>query len=74
MEARGEKIDNPLAVQQAQSEINLRSNENDQRIDDNISTIQDATEKPKRKYTRKKQTESESENIEQIDASEGTSD
>lgn len=31
-------------------------------------------EKPKRRYTRKKQTESESENIEQIDTSEGASD
>ena len=31
-------------------------------------------EKPKRRYTKKKQTESESENVGQIDMSEGTSD
>ena len=39
-----------------------------------VNQNQIVEEKPKRRYTRKKQTESESENIEQIDTSEGASD
>ena len=39
-----------------------------------IEKNQIVEEKPKRRYTKKKQTESESENVGQIDMSEGTSD
>ena len=76
MEARGEKINNSLCVQQAQSEIDSRLNENknNHQTDGDVSIVRNTIEKPKRKYTKKKQTESESENIGQIDMSEGTSD
>ena len=74
MEARGEKIENPLAIRQEQSEIDSRSNENNQETDNDVNTIQDSTEKPKRKYTRKKPVERESEIVEQIDKNEGALD
>ena len=68
-EARGNKVENSQALEQAQSEIDSKSNDD---IDSDLN--QQMTEKPKRKYSKKKQLENESESSEQIEKSEGMPD
>ena len=60
--------------QAKESEVVMQSSEDPIFDTQEFEHNENVEEKPKRKYTRKKQTESESENIEQIDASGGTSD
>lgn len=65
-EARGKKVENTQTVEQSQAEIEARSN------DVNSDLNQQMTEKPKRRYVKKKQVIEDSEDSEQIENSEGT--